>query len=333
MSTTVMPTRIRIETSSFCQLRCPACPTTSGEIHPAVGSGFLKLSNFVKLLQENPQITDVELSNFGEIFLNPELLDIMAHAFERRVTLRADNGVNLNNVKEPVLDGLVRYRFNSLTCSIDGASNETYAMYRVRGNFDTVIENIRKINFYKQKHRSKYPLLTWQYVIFGHNEHEIPIARAMAHELDMRFYPKLSWDPEFSPVKDIEYVKKEVGASSREEYAQQEGLHYMQAVCNQLWDQPQINWDGKLLGCCYQYWGDFGANVFEDGLSESLNNETMSYAREMLLGKKPAREGIPCTTCNVYQTMKTNEKWLDRRSGTRILRNIRSAYQSLRPGS
>jgi MoaA/NifB/PqqE/SkfB family radical SAM enzyme len=79
-----------------------------------------------------------------------------------------------------------------MSCSIDGASNETYQLYRVKGNFDTVIENVRKINRFKQQQHSDYPQLTWQFVVFGHNEHEIPVARRLASDLGMKFSPKLS---------------------------------------------------------------------------------------------------------------------------------------------
>jgi hypothetical protein len=70
----IKPTQIRLEVSSLCQLRCPSCPTTSKAIHPAVGSGFLKLRDFQSLLDQNPWIREIELSNYGEIFLNPHLL-------------------------------------------------------------------------------------------------------------------------------------------------------------------------------------------------------------------------------------------------------------------
>ena len=195
----IRPIKIGLEASSFCQLKCPSCPTTSKAIHPAVGSGFLSLRNFQRLLDENPWLEEIELSNYGEIFLNPDLLNITKFAYERDVALKADNGVNLNNVKESVLEGLVKYKFRSITCSIDGSRNETYNVYRVKGNFETVIENIRKINLFKQKYQSEYPILNWQFVVFGHNEHEIPLARKLAGELDMKFSPKLSWDPKFSP--------------------------------------------------------------------------------------------------------------------------------------
>ncbi len=29
----------------------------------------------------------------------------------------------------------------------------------------------------------------------------------------------------------------------------------------------------KVLGCCRNFWGDFGGNAFTDGLVSSLNNE------------------------------------------------------------
>jgi len=308
----IKPTQIRLEASSVCQLMCPSCPTANKAIPSAVGSGFLKLRDFQKLLHDNPRVTEVELSNFGEIFLNPALLEIIKCAHGQSVAFTANNGVNLNNVKEDVLEGLVKYRFRSMTCSIDGTSDETYRTYRVGGNFETVIENIRKINLYKKRYESECPQLMWQFVVFGHNEHEIPLARELASDLGMGFYLKLSWDSEFSPVRNHEYVRKEVGAATRDEYKRKYGLDYIASVCHQLWDQPQINWDGKVLGCCRSWRGDFGGNAFKDGLLSSLNNEQIRYARDMLLGKKVARADIPCSTCGIYSGMRADGKWLRR---------------------
>ena len=57
--------------------------------------------------------------------------------------------------------------------SIDGASQETYSRYRVNGNFDRVIENIKRLQAYKQKVGSEYPDLTWYMTGFNWNIHEI----------------------------------------------------------------------------------------------------------------------------------------------------------------
>jgi len=306
----IKPAKIRLESCSMCQLKCPSCPRSTESFRSVVGNGFLKFSDFKRLIDENPWIEEVELSSYGEILLNPQLLEIIKYGYERDVALKADNGVNLNNIREDVLEGLVRYRFRSMTCSIDGASDETYKVYRVKGNFETVIENIKKINEFKHQYQSEYPRLVWQVVAFGHNEHEIPLAQKMASELGMDFYVKLTWDDKFSPLRNPDYIRKLVGVASREEYKQKYGIEYLHETCNQLWDEPQINWDGKVLGCCRNFWGDFGGNAFRDGFLKSINNEKINYARDMLLGKEPAREDIPCATCSIYLRMEAAGKWL-----------------------
>ena len=306
------PRQIRVETSSFCQLRCPSCPTTSGHIHPAIGSGFLKFENFRKLLDTAPALERVELSNYGEVFLNPHLLQILEYAHQKGVAITIENGANLNNVREEVLEGLVKYRVRAMKCSIDGASPESYRKYRVRGDFDTVIRNIERINSHKRRYQSDLPHLRWQFIVFGHNEHEIPLARDMAQKLGMEFYTKLNWDAKFSPIRDPEFVRAQTGWRSvtREEYEKEHGEKYGSSICHQLWDDPQINWDGKVIGCCRNFWGDFGGNAFVDGLMNSINNKTIRYAREMLSGRKPPRADIPCSTCEMYIAMRKSGKFI-----------------------
>ncbi len=303
---------IRLETATSCQLKCPSCETAQGKTHEKLGRGFLKLKDFEKIVDENPWVSTIELSNWGEIFLNPDLSDIIEYSYRKNVALTASNGVNLNTVKEKVLEDLVKYKFRHLACSIDGASSETYSIYRQGGNFEQVIQNIKKINHYKALYRSEFPILTWQFVIFGHNEHEIEAMQSMAKNLNMNIRLKLSWDEQFSPIKNEELIRKTIklGAASRSEYVQKHGVDYLQKrICSQLWKHPQINWDGKILGCCYNYWGDFG-NAFESGLKDGLNNEKISYARLMLLGKVKEKDEIPCTTCGHYQKMQQHQKWL-----------------------
>ena len=150
----------------------------------------------------------------------------------------------------------------------------------------------------------------------------------MAADLGMRFHPKISWDEDFSPIKDHEFVRKETGLAmiSRQENKQRFNAWAMPYLCNTLWDRPTINWDGKLLGCLRNFWGDFGDNAFRDRLDNVVNNEKIQYARDMLLGKKKARDNIPCTTCEVYQSMVYSGNFLERKNAI-----LRSAYHLLIP--
>ncbi len=102
----------------------------------------------------------------------------------------------------------------------------------------------------------------------------------------MAFGVKLAWDSGFSPVRDASLVRSAsgLGAATREEFRERRGRDYTAHLCEDLWDSPQINWDGKVLGCCFNFWGDFGGNAFRDGLRASLEHERLRYAQDMLTG-------------------------------------------------
>ena len=307
------PHRLRLDIANICQLKCPTCPTASGRIDDLFGSGSMSLETFTKLLDENPWVLDIELSNWGEVFLNPDLLEIMKVAHNRHVKLRADNGVNMNTVEPAVLEGLVRYQVASLNCSIDGATPEVYARYRRKGDLNLVLKNIAEINRYKSQYKSELPRLRWQFVAFEHNLHEIEQAREMAKALNMEFHLKLSWEDlytkkSFSPVKSSDKLRRyhPLRVANRTEYKETQGQSFGDSACLQLWQQPQVNYDGRLLGCCRNVWGDFG-NVFEDGLLGALHSSRIRYARKMLMGQVPEREDIPCVQCSIFRSRKQGD--------------------------
>ena len=307
---TISPTSIRIDASTICQLRCPHCPTTRGEIGRNLGSGFLTLERFRRIVGGGT-IEHVEISNWGEIFLNPHLVEILEYAFRKNIKLTADNGANLNCLSDEVAEALAAYAFYRLSCSIDGVTEETYSIYRRRGSLQRVLRNIERINEAKIRHRSAFPILRWQFIVFGHNEHEIPAAKAMARQLGMEISFKLNWAEKYSPVRDAAFVKEQTGlaAVSRSEYRKLSGQRYRQKLCcAQLWNMPAFNWDGRVLGCSVNRWGDFG--VMGDTIEETTNSERMRYARRMLLGEAPARSDIPCSRCHNYLHMQQDGDWL-----------------------
>ena len=324
------PSKVRLEASSCCQLHCRSCPISrrrafptlrawlsKGEKVPVIGRGWLRFADFKGLVDGNPGLKTIELSNYGEIFLNPELLEIIEYAAARGVTLTADNGVNFNTVSDAVLEGLVRYRFGSLSVSIDGATDSVYRRYRLGGSLPTVLDNLRKLHQYKERYGSPLPTLQWQFVVFGHNEHEIAAAKELARAFNMEFFLKLSWDRKFSPLRHPELLRREVGVASHQEFRELFGYSSTYGICHQLWDEPQINWDGRVLGCCCNYWGDFGGNVFRDGLEAALNHPRLLYAREMLAGRCGPRPDIPCSSCGIYSDLKKDAKWLSIRETLR----------------
>ena len=309
------PNTVALDVSTACQLKCPSCPTATGVIGSTIRTGVMRLADFKRFLDDHPWVSDIELSNWGEVFLNPDLEEILRHGYRRHVALRVDNGANLDRASDRVLEAVVKYKLRSLSCSIDGASQEVYSVYRVKGDFDRVISHIRRIVAFKAMYRSPYPALRWQFVAFGHNEHEIDKAREMARELGMEFYLKLSWDnlytQTFSPVRNRMLIARqsEAGVADRQEYETKFGQSYVASTCHQLWLKPRINFDGRILGCSINHWDDFG-NVFKGGLEASLRGEKMQRTRAVLMGLREADADSPCRRCDVYESRRRNNAWV-----------------------
>jgi MoaA/NifB/PqqE/SkfB family radical SAM enzyme len=308
--------KICLDASTLCTLKCPLCPTASGETGKKLGRDFLRFSTFKEIVDKNPQVYSIELSNWGEVFLNKELTKIIEYAYMHNIALSAGNGANMNNPDEDLLEVLVKYKFRKITCAIDGASQETYPIYRVNGDFSRVIENIKTINRFKDQYNSFFPILHWRFIIFGHNAHEVGKAREMAKKLNMTFSTKLSWGDlyrkSFLPVENADLIRQEsgLGVASREEFREKYGREYISNCCIAFWTSPYINYDGRLFGCSVNYLDDYG-NILEDGLNECINSEKANYAREMLMGKQEEKDGIPCSNCKFYKWQKEKKNWFN----------------------
>lgn len=305
----IMPEKLRIDASTFCQLNCKSCYM---RLHDSgtMGKGYLSFENYKNLLDEAPYIKEVELSNSGEIFLNPDLIKIMEYSYNKGIRLTAFNGTNFNSVSDEQLISMVQYKFHGLTISIDGASQRVYELYRVNGDFNKVIENISRLNFYKKRYKSDYPYIRWQYIIMEHNELDIPKAKQLAQELGITIHFKLTWDSEYQP-RHIELLRNETGLTylTRNEYLQKKSKVYLGMIqCRQIFLSPQINWDGRLLGCCGPFRDDFKINVFEVGLENALKFPLFVNAKKSLLYDEPMSCECPCFKCEKRKQMLNNKE-------------------------
>ena len=138
----ISPIAVRIEASSICQLKCPICPTYTGENEAVVGRGTLAFGDFKVLIDNNPQIQTVELTNFGEVFLNKDLPKILEYAYENEVRTSMDIGANLNYASDGALEALVKYQTTRVRCAVDGVTQEKYQVFRVGGDLKNVLNNI-----------------------------------------------------------------------------------------------------------------------------------------------------------------------------------------------
>lgn len=299
----LFPKSVCLEACTLCQLNCTYCYMRTGD-YGSMGKGYLKYEDFSRFIVENPHIEHVELSNNGEVFLNPDLKKILLLAREKGIDITIGHGTNFNTVEDEILELLVKTQVPFINVSIDGASQEVYSYYRRNGNFNKVISNIKKLNAYKKKYNSHYPVLKWQYILMPHNECDVEKASIMAKELNMNiFYKYECIKGEYEP-ENREKLEEITGLKyfSKKEYDNNNKLPYGYHMCYDTLFSPQINYDGRLLGCCMLWDEDFGINVFERGFIESLNSDRYLKMIHLLLGiqqsfENVAKEEIPCLHC------------------------------------
>ena len=304
----IHPTALRIDICSKCQLNCVACYMRIDN-YGTVGKGYMKFEKYKEIIDKYPFIKEVEISNNGEPFLNPDIKKILEYSYEKNVSIVVDNGTNFNYVPNDVLEAIAKYKVKRIALSIDGASNTTYKQYRVNGDFNVVMDNVKKLNNYKEKYNKgeDIPYINWKYVLMEHNENEVEKAIRMEKDLKLHMYFCLDWRG-FTP-KNPQKMKELTGIDFL--YKGKPTLY--PEFCLFMLRSPQINWDGRLLGCCMTYKTDWKKNIFTDGLIESLNSEYYRHAIYKLLGDKTDYgETNQCTdNCYTYRDFISKGEYLD----------------------
>ncbi|MDR0449440.1 MAG: glycosyltransferase [Rickettsiales bacterium] len=293
--------RSRFARIDFCTLCCLDCPTCQMRLNNYCerGAGYLTLENFKLFAAKNKHIRQIEITGAGEPFLNPDFVKIIEYADARGIKLSCHAGTNFNAVSDAALEAMVKFGMLYLNVAVDGACQETYSKYRRGGDFDKVIRNIEKLNEFKKKYNSGLPTLSWQYVILPSNDSiaEIKRAKAMAAELDMMIMFLRDWAG-YVPKDRLSEIKFETDLRFADVYEHSggapNGRRYL--PCYQLWKAPQVNWDGRIFGCCVNWYKGFEGNAFTDGLEKCKKMGLYKASQKMLRGGKVCDDS-PCFTC------------------------------------
>lgn len=278
------PLQITIDSSNICQLSCPMCPTGSRKHDRPYGKAKEEL--LTNLLREiGDYLLTINFFNWGEPFINSDVIfSWIAAAREKGIRARVSSNLSLV-LSDAQIHNICSCGMNTLIVSLDGASRETYLKYRRNGNFERVVSNLRRIVEEKRRSGGIGPRVIWQFLVFAHNEHEIPTARAMADEIgvdEIRFSaPQVDESVGIYPSTDPKYhsaLSKVHGQTPFElrfpENKESCVWHYMIAA---------INWDGSLSPCeiLYKKACDFGT-VGESGqfrFSDAYNSQHYQAVR------------------------------------------------------
>ena len=288
------PISASIEPANFCNLRCPECPTGKKEFEKE--NKKLTFDLFKKILNPLlPELTYLNLYFQGEPFLNEEIFSMIQYAHSKKIyTSISTNGhfLDSDNIKKILSSNL-----DHLIVSVDGSNQKSYELYRIGGNFDTVINGIKELVQKKKEAKSKTPFIELQFLVLHTNEDEIEEMKKLAKKLSV---DKLQLKS--AQVYDYENGNNLIPTKSK--YSRYKKLPNGKFIikkklrhrCWRQWSSVVITAQGELLPCCFDKKEKYSfGNIFEDYFEDLwLGGKAMNFRQEVLLNRKDI---TICTNC------------------------------------
>jgi hypothetical protein len=190
-----LPSRLYIECTAACNISCAqACCAPETGITRTRNAGMLDFDLFTKVVDEaGPSLVRIDFFNYGEAFLHKRAVEMCEYIKSRFPHIYLYTSTNGLALKDDQVRRLVHSGIDEVTFSIDGATAESYAKYRQRGDFAKAIATMRTAADEKRASGRDVPFINWRYILFTHNdsEQEMQLARTMASEVGV---DRLTWE-------------------------------------------------------------------------------------------------------------------------------------------
>ena len=176
--------RVHVELSDKCNAECPICPRShyGGIVHPNIKNIQLGLEYFKLLGPEFIQHVDFWLfcGTRGDPMANTEIVDIIEYIYSinPKTQMNINTNGSLGSAKQfkrlSEIFGQMRGGHAKIVFSVDGWE-DTNHIYRKNVKWEKVMRNMKA-------YLEGPGLAQWDYLIFNHNKHQIPLVQKFCEE-------------------------------------------------------------------------------------------------------------------------------------------------------
>jgi MoaA/NifB/PqqE/SkfB family radical SAM enzyme len=279
------PYLINSEPTSFCNLKCLFCPTGKGYNR---SGGFASTELYEKTFRRiGRYVYLLTIHGWGEPLMHKNLPEIISLAHENRIgTVVTTNGSLLT---KELSREIIFSKLDYLLLSVDGASNESYQKYRIGGSFDAVVNNLKFLISLKKGSNRLTPFIEWQFIVFKHNEHELPVAKKLAEDIgvdNIVFMQAFTEDLNYDSSDEKYHLPKLSPLTKRSD-------------CKHLWSTLTFHWNGNVVPCCYDYFGEIAyGDLLNEDFGQIWNNEYFQKSRSIIKEEtKNIINNLFCSTC------------------------------------
>jgi radical SAM protein with 4Fe4S-binding SPASM domain len=276
------PDIVQIDSTNLCNAKCVFCPRD--EMHRR--QGVMDFDLFRKIVDECADlgITHVRVHNYGEPFLDKELVEKVRYAKARGI---AEVGMISNGslITEAIAQGMIDAGLDAINISMDAAGKEVFERTRVHLDYDAVIGNVRTLVRLRERAGRRRPRLILSFVRQDNSAEEQAFIKEWSQVADKIHITDLhNWAGTLHERSNVRYP------------------------CYRMWLTFTVLWDGRVSLCCADY---DGRNVLGDlrtsTIAEIWNNPAYRAVRRQHL-----ENGGPeiCRSCDLPK--KDSPLWVRR---------------------
>ncbi|MFC2112222.1 radical SAM/SPASM domain-containing protein [Bacteroidota bacterium] len=296
------PWFVSIEPASVCNLSCPQCPVGAGEIDRT--KKFMELDQYRKLIEEISGTTSIISLYFqGEPLMNNEFTEFVRIASKHRIYTQTSTNAQL--LTEEVCRGLLEAGLDRIIISLDGTDQESYQAYRRGGEFQKVEDGVRTLVHLRGQAGSKNPLIIIQFLVFRHNQDQIPEVKKLAKEWGADNvwiksaqveYPESAdeWIPAFNnggsdaqPGKSRKILSDPYSRYEKSPSGEWRLRGKLKNRCKRLWQTTVITSDALVVPCCFDKHATYQmGNSGEESLAGIWKSKVYNDFRKQILTKR-----------------------------------------------
>lgn len=181
------PLDFAIEVSGCCNLRCLSCPRAQHS-EAARPAQMMSLSDFRlvldKVVRENPFLGNVQLYQWGEPFLNPQLAEIVRYV--NSCGLKAAISSNLN--AEADYEGVIKEKPEWLRISCSGCGDR-YELTHAGGKWDVFYRNLTLIGKLKKQFHPQMKIEVFYHLYKHTAQSDLDTLQELCSRCDFSLHP------------------------------------------------------------------------------------------------------------------------------------------------
>jgi len=230
-------------------------------------------------------------------------------------------------LRDDDIERLLQCGIGLISVGLDGTSSDSYSRYRVKGDYDLVVGNVRRLIKRKRELGLAYPLIEWRFLVFRHNQYEMRKARRLAERYgvdllefsrgaapptarrsEVRLTRRRIPDPSsFGPAlqkakSDRETaVKEAVFGQPCYEARHHPPRHMLSQKCDFLYFGTTLFPNGSVSPCCVsnQEPDDYGHISDKEDFCSIWNNDRYQRARGLFKGGEAGN--LVCSRCPLVE--------------------------------